>query len=254
MKGNYIVHQQDIFSRSARFAKYKYVDLRQLITMKTTAYLILFSCLILFQSCFEIVEQVFLNTDGSGNFQLVLNLSKSKTRLNSIIKMKTINGHEVPSKQEIKFRISEIEKTVTKTAGLSQVKTEVDFDNFIASISCHFTKVTQLNDAVKNIYIKENGKGKAPEKIYEYSAADHSFSRLNKFSFLDEYKKLHNADKEIFATANYTAIFKFESAVTAVTNRDTKTAPSKKAVMLKLNALDIITNKRSIENKISLTN
>ena len=82
--------------------------------MKTSAYLLLFSILILFSGCFEIIEQVFLKNDGTGNFQLVLNMSKSKTRLNSISKMKTINGHDVPSKEEIKNKIAEIEKTVAK--------------------------------------------------------------------------------------------------------------------------------------------
>lgn len=223
-------------------------------TMKTTAYLLLFSCLILFQSCFEIIEQVFLKPDGSGNFQLVLNLSKSKTRLNSIIKMKTINGHEVPSKEEIKSKITEIEKTVAKTPGLTNVKTSVDFDNYIASISYNFTRVTQLNDAVKKVYASQNGKGKVPDRIYEYNTTGNLFSRLNLYSFKDDYKKLSNADKEVFATANYTSIFKFESSVAAASNKETKISPSKKAVMLKLNALDIITEKKSIENKITLTN
>ena len=85
--------------------------------MNTKVYLLLFACLIFFQSCFEIVETVFLNTDGSGNFQLVLNLSKSKTKINSLIKMKTVNGHDIPSKEEIKDKIADIEKTATKTAG-----------------------------------------------------------------------------------------------------------------------------------------
>ncbi|MBL0181876.1 MAG: hypothetical protein IPP96_06065 [Chitinophagaceae bacterium] len=220
--------------------------------MKIAAYLFLFSCLFTLSGCFEIVEQIFLKADGSGDFQLVLNLSKSKTRLNSIMKMKTINGHDVPSKEDIKYRISEIEKTVTKTPGISNVKTSVDFDNFIISISCNFKNVARLNDAVKNIYTKENAAAKAPEKIYEYNAG--VFERLNKYSFKDEYKKLSNADREIFATANYTAVFKFESPVSAASNKETKIAPSKKAVMLKLNALDVINEKRSIENKINLTN
>ena len=226
----------------------------QHITMKTTAYLLLFSCLIVFQSCFEIIETVFLKPDGSGNFQLVLNMSKSKTRLNSIIKMKTINGHEVPSKEEIKNKVTEIERTVAKTPGLSNVKTSVDFDNYIVSISYNFTKVTQLNDAVKKVYASQNGKGKVPDRIYEYNSSGNLFSRLNLYSFNADYKKLSNADKEVFATANYTSIFKFESSVTAASNKETKISPSKKAVMLKLNALDIITEKKSIENKITLTN
>ncbi|MEP7238326.1 MAG: hypothetical protein ABI685_10690 [Ferruginibacter sp.] len=221
--------------------------------MKIIAYLLLFTILISFQSCFEIIEQVFIKNDGSGNFQLVLNMSKSKTRLNSIIKMKTINGHDVPSKDEIKDKIADIEKTITKTSGISNVKTTIDFDNYIVGISCNFNKVTQINEAVKNIYLKENAKGKASEKIYDYDAAGGLFSRLNLFSFKDEYKKLSNADKEVFASANYTSIFKFEGSVIAASNKETKISPSKKAVMLKLNALDIITEKRSIENKITLT-
>ncbi|MBL0144593.1 MAG: hypothetical protein IPP48_01335 [Chitinophagaceae bacterium] len=105
----------------------------QFKNMNKLAYLLLFCCLLLFQSCFEIIEQVFLKADGSGNFQLVLNLSKSKTKLNSIAKMKTINGHEVPSKGEIKYRLTQIEKTLSKTTGISNAKTTLDFDNYIAT-------------------------------------------------------------------------------------------------------------------------
>ncbi|MBK7307313.1 MAG: hypothetical protein IPO01_10500 [Chitinophagaceae bacterium] len=221
--------------------------------MRTTTYLLLLTILITFQSCFEIIEQVFLKADGSGDFQLVLNMSKSKTRLNSIIKMKNINGHDVPSKEEIKSKFADIEKTLGKTAGISNVRSTADFDNFIISISCNFNKVTQINNGVKNIYLKENPKGKASERVFEYDPTGNVFTRLNLFSFKDEYKKLSNADKEVFTTANYTSIFKFENSVAAASNKETKISPSKKAVMLKLNALDIITEKRSIENKITLT-
>jgi hypothetical protein len=221
--------------------------------MKKTVYLLLLSCLIVFQSCFEVIEQVFLKADGSGNFQLVVNLSKSKTKLNSIIKMKTINGHDVPSTYDIKYKITEIEKTIAKTAGISNVKTTTDFDNYIASLTCNFTKLTQLNAAVKNVYDKENGKVKGVEKTYDYDAAAKIFTRLNKFLLTEDYNKLSNADKEVFATANYTTIYKFENTITTASNKETKIAPSKKAVMLKLNALDIITGKKSIENKINLT-
>jgi len=227
--------------------------LLQFCIMKRIAWLVLLSCPILFSSCFEIIEQLFLKNDGSGNFQLTLNLSKSKTKLNSIIKMEKINGHDVPSKAEIKYRIDEIEKTVAKTPGLTNVKTSIDFDNYIATLTCNFSKVSQLNTAVKNVYEKEGGKLKGMEKTYEYDAATNTFTRLNKFSLKDEYKKLSNADKEVFATANYTSIYKFESDVAATSNKETKISPSKKATMLKQNALDLVTEKKSVENKITLT-
>ncbi|MCP9752925.1 hypothetical protein [Ferruginibacter sp. HRS2-29] len=220
--------------------------------MKKSAYILLFSCLILFQSCFEIIEQVFIKNDGSGNFQLVINLSKSKTRVNSIMKMKTVNGHDVPTKAEITEKVAAIEKTIAGTAGISNVKTNLDFTNYIATLTCDFSKVAQLNTVVKNINDKEKGKQKT-EKSFDLDAATNVFSRLNKFQFKEDYNKMSNADKEIFSGANYTAIYKFEKPVSLVSNKDANISPSKKAVMLKLNVLDIITNKKSIENKITIT-
>ena len=221
--------------------------------MKKVYVFVLLVLLIGLQSCFEIIEQVTLKNDGSGSFMLTLNMSKSKTKLNSFTKMKTVNGHKVPTKEEINKKIAEMEKTVAKTAGLSNVKTTVDYDNYIAVLSCNFLKIAQINTVVININEKEKGNNKFVEKSYEYDAATNIFFRLNKISLKEAYKKMSNADKEIFATANYTSIYKFDNNVTSVSNKDAKTSPSKKAVMLSLNALDIITGKKQIENKITLT-
>lgn len=221
--------------------------------MKKTTYLLLFCCLFLFESCFEIIEQIFVKQDGSGNFQLMVNLSKSKTKLNSIMKMKTVNGHDVPTKEDINYKIVQIERALNKTVGISNVKSTVDFDNYIATINCNFTKVHQLNTVIKNIYDIEKSAGKAPDKTYNFDASTQVFTRLHPFSLKNEYNKMSNADKEIFSSANYTSIFKFENIVTACSNKEAKISPSKKAVMLKLNALDIITDKKTIENKINLT-
>ena len=221
--------------------------------MKNIPTFLLLSCLCLLTSCFEIVEQVFVKNDGSGNLQIVLNLSKSKTKINSIRQMKTVNGHDVPSEYEIKSKLKEIEKSVAKTVGISAVKTTLDLDNYIATISCNFNKVNQLNGIVKSIANDNNGDGKYNEKSYNYEATKNLFERLNKVSLKKDYNKMSNADKEVFATANYTAIYKFENTVTSVSNKDAKTSPSKKAVMLQQNVLDIITEKKSIENKITLS-
>lgn len=205
-----------------------------------------------FQSCFDVIEEVSLKTDGSGSFKMVLNMSRSKTKINSIMKMKTVNGHDVPTKEEIKKKIAGIENIIKKTAGISTVKTLLDFDSYIATITCNFSNVGSLNNAVKNIGDKENNTKPGIEKNYEYDAYAKTFSRLNKFSLKDEYQKMSNADREIFSGASYTGIFRFQNEVSAISNTGSKLAANKKAVMLKQNVLDIITNKKSIENKIAL--
>lgn len=180
-------------------------------------------------------------------------MSRSKTKINSIMKMKTVNGHDVPAKEDIKKKMADLEKLIKKTPGISNVKTSLDFENFIATVNCSFTNVNSLNNAVRNISEKENNIQPGVEKSYEYDAAAKTFSRLNKFSLKDEYQKLSTADREIFSTATYTGIFRFQDNVASATNKESKVAANKKAVMLKQNALDIITNKKSIENKITLT-
>ncbi|MBP6431543.1 MAG: hypothetical protein KA319_07240 [Ferruginibacter sp.] len=221
--------------------------------MKKTAYLLLFCCVITFSSCFEIIEQVFLKADGSGTFQFVLNMSKSKTKLNSISKMKTINGHDVPSKWEVENKLQQIEKAMNKTVGVSAAKSTMDYDNYIVTINCNFAKLSQLNAALKNASKIDGGNVIGIDKTYSYDATTKTFVRQNKFPLKENYKKVSNADKEVFATAGYTSIFKFENTITESSNKDATISPSKKAIMLKQTALDVITEKKSIENKIKLT-
>ena len=167
--------------------------------------------------------------------------------------MKTVNGHDVPSKEEISRKVKEIEKTFAKTAGISNVKSTVDFDNYIITVSCNFSSVAKLNTVVKNIQEVEKSATKIDEQFYGYDAVSKTFSRFNKNSFKKDYQKLSNADKEIFSSANYTFITKFETEVLSSSNKEAKLSASKKAVMLKLNMLDLITEKKSMENKINLT-
>ncbi len=215
-------------------------------------YLLLLFCIIFFQSCFDIVEQVFLQNNGSGNFQLMINMSKSKTKIDAIAKMKMVDGHDVPSKEEIEQKVAEIEKTLSKTAGIRNVKTNIDFENYITTLSCDFNKVINLNTALKNISDKEKSKTENIEKTYVYDVGANTFTRLNNFSLKEDYTKMSSTEKEILAAANYISIYKFESSIVGVSNKEAKISPSKKGVMLKQKILDLITNKQLIENKINL--
>ncbi len=168
--------------------------------------------------------------------------------------MKTINGHDVPSKWEIENKLQQIEKAMNKTAGVSAAKSTIDFDNYIATINCSFAKLSQLNTALKNVSKIDGGNVAGIDKVYGYDAATKTFERQNKFGLKNQYKKVSNADKEVFATAGYTSIFKFENTIETASNKDANISPSKKAIMLKQTALDVITEKKSIENKIKLSN
>lgn len=207
---------------------------------------------LLLQGCFEIVEKIDLHQDGSGSFQLTVNMSKSKTRINSIMKMKTINGRPVPTKLEISNTVAEIENQLENCKGISKVSSKVDLGNYIATIKCSFDKIENLNLALRNVAEKQGAKSGDIHDSYAYQRVSNTFTRYNNFSLKESYNELSNADKEVFNGANYTGIMRFDKEVKSVSNKNSKIASDKKAVMIHEGVLNIINNKKSIGNTISL--
>lgn len=211
-------------------------------------------CLALFsQGCFEVVEKLDIHADGSGNFHFTINMSKSRTRVHSIMNMKTINGHPVPTQTEINQKVKEIETILKNSNGISNVVTTMDFENYIATVSCSFKKIDDLNAAARKIAIKQKVKAGEVENSYAFNTASAVFTRFDNFSLKGAYDKLSTADKEVFTNAFFTSVFRFDKEVKSVSNGAGKVSADKKAVMLKENVLDIVTEKKSIETKITLS-
>ncbi|MGC4232832.1 MAG: hypothetical protein QM594_07615 [Niabella sp.] len=206
----------------------------------------------LLTGCFEIVEKVDLKDNGAGTFQFTVNMSKSKTKIASILKMKTVNGRPVPTKAEITQKVKEIESSLKSCTGISHVASNLDMDNYIATIKCSFDKIESLNQAARKIAAIQKIKPSDVKDNYAYQSGAKIFSRLANFSLKAEYNKLSSADKEVFNGATYTGIVRFERPILSASNKGSKLSSDKKAVMLNENVLDIVTNKKSITNTISL--
>ncbi|MFT4024377.1 MAG: hypothetical protein QM664_11395 [Flavihumibacter sp.] len=217
------------------------------------AHLLLIGVGILLTGCFEVVERLDLHGNGSGSFRFTVNMSRSKTRIASILQMKTINGRPVPSHNDITAKLNEITATLRSCAGISQVSSQLDLDNFIASVSCSFDKVENLNQAIRKIAVKQKAKPEEVQDNYKYDTAAGTFYRLNNFSLKTEYDKMKAADKEIFDNAVYTGIMRFEHPISASSHVAGKIAADKKAVMVRENILPIVTGTASIANTITLT-
>jgi hypothetical protein len=95
-------------------------------------------------SCFDFVEQIDLKTNGSGHIAATLNLSKSKTKVASLMKMKSIKGIQIPSQADMEKEIrSAFSYSSRLKVFLMQYST--DFSNYIVNISCDFSQIESLN-------------------------------------------------------------------------------------------------------------
>src|SRR5690606_1097466 len=91
--------------------------------------LLIIGCLTL-SSCFDLVEQIDMNHQGAGTIKATLNLSKSRTKVASLLKMKQFNGIHIPSEATIKQEMEQVVRTLKSTAGISGVQYNLDFHNY----------------------------------------------------------------------------------------------------------------------------
>ncbi len=166
--------------------------------------------------------------------------------------METINGKKVPKKSEIESKVTQAASVFKNVAGISNVKTSLDFDNFIIKLSCNFKKIENINARLEQLKAK-NILGKSiPTQLYKQNVAGKTFVRNNIGSYKNDYDKLSKADKEVFSDATYTSILQFENVIKSQTNHSYTVSPNKKAVKLSGNILDFILQKKQIQNTISL--
>lgn len=212
--------------------------------------LLLLLPLLLLTSCFDILDKINVKADGSGEYSLILNASKSKTRLASISKMETINGKKVPKKSEIEAKINEAARIFKATPGISNVKTSMDFDNYIIKLSCNFKKIENINAGLEQLKAKNIVGKMVPVQLYSQSPEKKTFTRNKVSSFKNDYDKMSKADKEVFNDAKYTSVMQFENTIKSQTNNSYLLSPNKKAVKLEANVLDFILQKKQLQNTI----
>ena len=216
--------------------------------------LILLTLLPLLSSCFQIIEEINLTKAGSGNVNLTLNLSASKSKVASIMLMDSIQGYKVPDKNSINREMNEIVSYLSKSPGISNVAKKIDLENYIISISFDFQRIANINNITKNVLnkLKINA---VSASSYAFDPKAMSFQRSYQHSreAVVQYSKLKPEVKNIFKEASYTSIYRFDTPVSSSNNPLAKMSKSRKAVMINVGMLGLINGNTDISNKIILS-
>ncbi len=213
--------------------------------------LILCIALFSFSSCFEIVEEVNINSQNGGTYILTANFSKSKLRLHSLMKLDTFMGAKIPRQYELNEYINKAEKAIKETPGVSLVSKTVDFENFIFTIRFDFDKTATLNNALNNA-----ARNISPEKELAFQSIFGSTLNIfirNKIpdDSLAAKLNIYNKHLELIQGASIRSIYRFPKEVKGVSNSSALVSKNKKAVMLKQNIPDIILHPILFTNTIN---
>lgn len=207
-----------------------------------------------FSSCFQLIEDISLNEDGSGSVILTANLSQSRTKLAAIMLLDSINGYKVPSQADVRREMAGVAKRLAQMEGIDQVTHQVNFDNYIAVLKFSFKDVSNLNEVLEIVF-REMKVPSTNKNAYRYDRQQRVFNR--EYTYVPqakaEYDRLKPADKAVFKEAMLTSIYRFDRPVSRQTNPSAKLAGSKKAVMLQTLVLDLIQGRQSLSNHIQLS-
>lgn len=219
-----------------------------------TRILILFIAALGLSGCFEIVEEVDLNTDGSGRYSYTLNLSQSRTNLDRIMLLDSVNGYKVPHHAEIDRAIEVFKNSAGSVEGIEEIKHTADHDNYIYSFSVSFKNVTALNKLIASVRKNNNDPlQQIPDVHFTYDEKTKRYVRNGKYPVKDEFLKLKKADKVVFDGAKFTSIFRCENEITHCSNERARIAPSKKALLLQFAVIDLINEQENMGHTIQLT-
>jgi len=184
--------------------------------MKFIHSLLILLPIFLLTSCFEVIEDVSVNRDGTG---------KAKDK---------------------------VQNSLVAAQGISDVDVLSDYTDYIFEIVCDFENVQSLNKAINKVADDLNDSSMPTVKMDNFALSNQSFKRLFKYPInLPNYDELPTIFQFMMETATFTGIYRFDKTVGASSNKAAQVSPSGKAVKMQSNLSALVKKENSIANEIS---
>ena len=215
--------------------------------------LFLFVLIFSLSSCIEILDDLTIHADGSGTFRYNINLSSNKIKVNSILALDSLDGQKVPKIEDIKEKVQQFIKTLDAQNGISNVKIEENYTDFIFKFSCDFTNVLLLQEGIKTTINSMTKEKNTSELNHNWITWDGTkLTRSIPSITLNKVKDLKQSDIEQLKQGSYTSISRFDKPVEKFGNTAAILSKNKQAVMIKTDTYSLKENPSILENVIYL--
>lgn len=201
-------------------------------------------------SCFELVETVTLEADGSGTVKYKFNLSQSKMRMGSVLLLDSIRGYKVPSIEEVKTKLFELEEKLGSKDGIQRASVKQNWEEYIFELAIHFENIPALNNALKQV--SESDKWAKEFFFSPYVYDGKRFEKKSNPNASTSITEHISRNKDWLEQAQYIAVFRFSKSVVNQTNADYSLSKSGKAVLFRASFLDLVDQKLNPKNSILL--
>ena len=183
--------------------------------------------------CFEIVEKMHLNADGSGTYDITFNASQSKERLKRVMAQDSIGQVKVPSLARINEKLTQAKNQLLNQPGIEKASYSIDQQNYIVEFNVTFKELTALNKAYDSFFKGDN-------KIY-FSKSNESISRNISEKVIQELnKKLLQYPVFKIGSGHLTSIYSFEQPIESSSCPVTKLSKTGKSCLTRVSLGDLL--------------
>ena len=212
-------------------------------------------CLMAFllTGCFDILEDVTMNADGSGKATFKVDMSQSKKELTNYMNMGKVNDVKIPTETEIASQMDKLKTAFEGETGISQVSLQKDFENFVFTFKCHFSDLNTFDKAVNKVTKKMARFPIAIPKMNHFSASKGRFVRHFDYPMdgIKKYEDLSFTERFLLESATFTSIHRFPSPVRSQSNAKAELSGSKKAVKIATPLSGFVKKEVSLKNEIT---
>lgn len=202
---------------------------------------------ILSSGCFEILEEIKQNSDGSGHFSYLVNMSQSRDKINAILKLDSAGGLRIPKQTDIDQRINIGRQAVAGVNGITNVQVKSDYDQYIFSISFDFDSLETMNRAAAVLHEELSPYGTTYFDLFTTTST--GFTRhadAHTTAFLANLKRKNPA---MLKSAKYTTVYRFDRMVSTEDNH-ARVAGNQRAIMYQKSVSEIAQNTTLLEQHI----
>jgi hypothetical protein len=207
---------------------------------------------LLLSGCFEVIEEVTYKSTESGTYLMTVNCSKSRTRLNALMKLDTFMGVNIPSTYEVSDYFRKAHAAVSKVPGISKSDYTTDYQNYIFTFTFTFDKTETMNKAINAAAQSVTQKSALP--YYNVFAFKQNTFQRHKTpnDSLAKIAKVRKGQLQLISGARATSIYRFTQPVAKTSNSKAILSKDRKAVMLKQDITDILLNPSLFANTITV--
>jgi len=195
----------------------------------------------LFISCLDIVEEFDLNEKKGGKVTYTFNLSQSKIKINTLLKLDSIKGFRIPKLNEVEQKLSEAVKELKTKKGISNASYSVNHTDYIYTLSISFSSIANLDNAIQEMSYWKFSSWKPTKKFYELN--NNVFEKNIELIDLTAQQEIEiKKNKETLQQGNYTFVLRSKNLLATKSPSDLNISGNKKAVMLRKSSYDVINN------------